>query len=89
MSKEMTIIVLGLVVMASRTLLGLPGAWETALLVLSGGAIAIIGFLLRGEALSGGTKPHARNSFVESVLPTHQEPMHTHDEHKEGIGALN
>ena len=84
MSKEMTIIALGLLVMASRTLFGLPGTWETVLLVLAGGAIAVIGFLLRGEALSRGTRPHEHNSFVESAQPTH-----VHDEHKEGIGALN
>ena len=84
MSKEMTIIVLGLLVMASRTLLGLPGSWETALLVLAGGAIAIIGFLLRGEALSRGTRPHQHNSFVESA-----HPMHVHEDHHEGIGSFN
>lgn len=64
MSKEMGIIVLGLLVIAIRTLSGLPGEWQTMLLVVCGGAIAVLGFLLRGEALSRGTSAH--RNFVEN-----------------------
>lgn len=82
MSKEMTIIALGLWVVVVPYL-GIPGDWRTALLVLSGIGIAVTGFLLRGEALSHGTKPHEHNPFVESGQP------HLAHEHKEGITSLN
>jgi len=89
MSKEMTVIVLGICVIIVPYL-GVPGTWRTALLVVSGIGIATIGFLLRGEALgrgSGGTK---HNTFTES-LPTHGMPADTHSthEHKDGITSLN
>lgn len=90
MSKETTLIVLGLFIMALRTLLGLPGTWQTAALVLCGGAVAMIGFLQRGEALSRGVRPHRHNVFVEAhpdkeVQP---QPNPTHEQ-KEGITSLN
>lgn len=81
MSKEMTLIVLGLLIMALRTVLGFPGTWQTAFLIFAGGAVAIIGFLLRGEALKRGvSRPHEHNPFVESEHP---------HEHREGITSLN
>jgi hypothetical protein len=85
MSKETVLILLGLFVMALRTLLGLPGTWQTAALVLAGGAVAMIGFLLRGESLARG-KHHRQDSFAEAqpIRPT------THQHGKEdGIGSLN
>lgn len=65
MSKEMGIIVLGLAIIAIRTLSGLPGEWQTMLLVVCGGAVAVLGFLLRGEALSRGT--FSNRNFVDNT----------------------
>ena len=88
MSKEMAIIALGLWIIVVRTLLGLPGSWQTALLVLSGAAIVVIGFLLRGEAIGREMRSRSRLEersgtypFVDNATPTH--------EHKEGITSLN
>ncbi|MEK7108821.1 MAG: hypothetical protein AAB919_00080 [Patescibacteria group bacterium] len=83
MSKEMTIIALGLWIIV-LPYLGIPGDWRVVLLVLSGIGIAVTGFLLRGEAISRGTRPRAHDSYVES-----SQPMHVHEEYKEGITSLN
>lgn len=80
MSKEMTVIVLGLLV-AATPYLGIPGSWKTILLVLAGFGIAVAGFLLRGEALSRSNK---HNHFVENSAPMAHP---THRDH--GIGSLN
>ena len=83
MSKEMTVIVLGLFVIVVPYL-GIPGDWRTVLLVLSGAGLAVTGFLLRGEVLARGErKPHEHNPFVES-----NQSNFAH-EHKEGITSLN
>lgn len=88
MSKEMTIIALGLWVVVVPYL-GIPSDWRAVLLVFSGLGIAVTGFLLRGEALSRGTiKPHEHNPFVESSIPVHTGAHLAHD-HKEGITSLN
>ena len=58
MSREMSIIVLGIWVMIVPYL-GVPSAWRTILLVLSGAVIAVIGFLLRGQTFS---KPHNKKT---------------------------
>jgi hypothetical protein len=87
MSKEMAIIVLGILVILVRTMLGIPGNWQTAIFIVAGALIAILGFLLRGEAISRRSHTPARSrhdtySFVES------DPESAH-EHKEGITSLN
>ena len=66
MSKEMSLIVLGIVV-AVVPYLGIPGSWKTALLVLCGLGIALIGFLLRGETLS-----HPDHEVVKESHPLEQ-----------------
>ena len=88
MSKEMMVIALGLWIIAIRTFLGVPGSWQTFLFIATGAALAVIGFLLRGEAL-GRARPASESpskkssySFIESGTP----PVH---EHKEGITSLN
>lgn len=86
MSKEMTLIILGLLIMATRTLLGLPSALQTALFIVAGGAVVIIGFLMRGETLRRGMRPHAHHPFVESGIES--DASHHHDQ-KEGISSLN
>ncbi len=85
MSKEMMVIALGIWV-AVVPYLGVPSAWRTALLVLSGLGIAVVGFLLRGEALgrpgrAGGATSSTHSNFVENMDQPH--------EHKEGITSLN
>ena len=75
MSKEMTVIALGVWV-AVVPYLGVPGSWRTVILVLSGLAIAAAGFLLRGEAIArGGAR--ASGSYVESAgadATAHEDP---------------
>ncbi|MES2203257.1 MAG: hypothetical protein V4474_02990 [Patescibacteria group bacterium] len=72
MSKEMLVIVLGVWVVI-LTQLGLPyRPWGAVLYALTGVAIAVAGFLLRGEALGRNT--------IEQRGPIQK------DEHKEGLG---
>ena len=66
MSKEMLVIVLGLLVIVVPSL-GLPGSWRGVLLVLTGVAIVSVGFLLRGEVISKGVQGSEKNNFVETV----------------------
>lgn len=87
MSKETMLILLGLFIMALRTLLGFPGAWQTAMLVIAGGAVAMIGFLLRGEMLARGGRHHRHDSFVEA-RPQPAQPTHPHG-HQEGVTSPN
>ena len=75
MSKEMLIIVLGVWVVV-LTQLGVPyRPWGAVLFALTGVALAVIGFLLRGEAL-GRT--------MDSNTPSPKR-----DDHKEVLGPLN
>lgn len=70
MSKEMAVIALGLWVVIVPYL-GVPGSWRTTILVLSGIGIAVIGFMLRNEALTHGhTDSHT--TFAESTPPRHE-----------------
>ncbi len=75
MSKEMGIIILGLWI-AVVPYLGIPSSWRTAVLVLSGLGVAVIGFLMRGETLSGIVRT-GRLPFVENSGPksrSHERP---------------
>lgn len=81
MSKEMTVILFGLLV-AITPYIGIPGVFKTVLLVLSGLAIAVVGFLLRGESLARDDA-HGEKPFVENVT----QSFRTHRDH--GIGPLN
>jgi hypothetical protein len=88
MSKEMAIIALGALVIIIRTVLSVPGSWQTPLLIAAGLAIMTVGFLLRGEAIGRHQQPRATQrsatySFVESPEP---EPA---NDKKEGITSLN
>lgn len=92
----MLVIALGLWVIVVRTLLGIPGSWQTVLLVLTGVLLAVIGFLLRGEALSrAGARPvrserASTYTFVENTPGASSEPTPSAaHEHKEGITSLN
>lgn len=48
MTKDVGILVLGLVVVATP-FLGLPSSWKTVIFVISGLVIAFLAFLLRGD----------------------------------------
>lgn len=89
MSKEMMVIALGFWILLLRLALGVPGSWQTFLFILTGVALIVIGFLLRGEAISRelGSRPlrrehAARYPFIESA------PAHAHEQ-REGINSLN
>ncbi len=81
MSKEMTVIALGVFV-AVVPYLGIPGLWKTAILVLSGVCLAAVGFLLRGESLARGAG-HGHDHFVENSGPK------TSSTRDHGISSLN
>jgi hypothetical protein len=70
MSKEMTLIILGLLVSA-LPFLGIYSSWKTPLFVVAGLFVMLIGFLLRGETLSKGNGIKAsqleHKPFVEST----------------------
>ena len=85
MSREMAVIALGVWVILIPYL-GVPGGARTVLLVLTGIAIAVLGFLLRADTV-GRTPSHdgrrarhsrGRASFVESV-PAEPATAHEHD----------
>ena len=87
----MTVIILGIAVIVVPYL-GFPGSWRTLILVALGAAVAIIGFLLRGEALrrlpgQGGTAAHA--NFVERTPAQGVTEHPASHEHKEGITSFN
>ncbi len=84
MSKEMWVIVLGVWIIIA-TQLGVPGPWRTALVIASAAAIAILGFLLRGEALSRGKSHGTDHSFIENAPGAE----HLRHDRKEGINSLN
>jgi hypothetical protein len=85
MSKEMWVIVLGLLVIAMPHL-GIPGAWKTILFVVLGASIAALGFLLRGESLSRGSGAVAnREHFVESTPSSVSSVPHE----SQGINSFN
>ena len=72
MSKEMGVIILGLLVIIIPYL-GLPISWRTILLVIVGVGITIIGFLLRGEVISKGTAGSEKHHFAEPTKTIEQE----------------
>ena len=90
MSKEMGIIVLGVFVVI-QPFLGVPDSWHTFLSLAAGLAILVLGFLLRGEALSSDRKGSSKHSFVENntatIVQDYSSQEHTH-EHK-SVGSLN
>jgi hypothetical protein len=63
MSKEMGVILLGVWVIIVPYL-GVPSGWRTIILVLSGIAVMILGFLLRAQELSAPRG--SKNTFMEN-----------------------
>ena len=74
MSKEMAVIVLGIVV-AVTPYLGIPGSWKTILLLVTGVSILVLGFFLRAEMLSRGLRRGNNHPFVENA---HEEQTRIH-----------
>lgn len=81
MSKEMTVIALGVWIVV-LPYLGIYRSWLTVLMVLTGIALMVIGFLLRGDSLAeehrNGHKPqqHARRPpmpFEENTARVEQD----------------
>lgn len=64
MSKEVSIILLGLVV-ALIPYFGFPGSWRDGFLLVAGIVIAALGFFLRKEALARGDI-HRADFFVDN-----------------------
>ncbi|MBC7836503.1 hypothetical protein H7X87_01870 [Acetobacteraceae bacterium] len=87
MSKDMTIIVLGLWI-TILPYLGIPNSWRTLLFVLSGLAIAMLGLFMRSESLRRGSRRAAHHPFVENSAPADSNIDSTY-ERKEGISSLN
>jgi hypothetical protein len=75
MSKEMTIICLGLFVIV-LPYLGIYRSWLTLFMVLTGLILIAIGFLLRGEAMS---REHEDDHRSHNHAPNHDSR----------IGSLN
>lgn len=93
MSKEMAVIALGVLVILTRTFLGIPGSWQTVLLVVSGVGLVILGFLLRGEAIGRQARVAPRASqrvsypYADNLT---EEPATAPEPHEErGITSLN
>lgn len=86
MSKEMTVVALGIWILI-LPYLGVPGSWRTTLLALTGVGLIVLGFFLRAEVLSRGGRHGSHHSFVENSATSAQE-HHSHDR-KEGINSLN
>lgn len=94
MSKEMSVILLGVAVVIVPYL-GVPASWRTLLLLLAGLALIVIGFMLRSQGTARVGKNSPYHPFVEN-LPDRQVGDaasivndHTAHEHKEGITSLN
>ncbi len=81
------VIALGLWIIVIRTFLGVPGSWQTFLFIATGIALAVIGFLLRGEAL-GRTRNEGEKSSKKSSYSFIEGGTQT-NEQKEGITSLN
>ncbi len=75
MSKEMSVIVLGFLVVVIPHL-GVPGSWHAILFGVSGLAIAILGFLLRGETISRGMRK-TDSPFIESTGQAHYDQQNS------------
>jgi hypothetical protein len=73
MSRDMTLIIVGLLTIAVPTLQGFPSPIRTVILVICGAIVVIIGFIMRSQNLSKPKKaPEQHSSFQESVRPTNE-----------------
>ena len=87
MSKEMSVILLGVAVIIVPYL-GVPASWRTLLLILAGLTLVVVGFLLRAQGMARAGKSSPHHPFVENN--TAKIALDYSDEsHKEGITSLN
>jgi hypothetical protein len=83
MSKETGVLAAGLLVFLTP-FLGVPGSWRTVILIILGAAIAIMGFLLRGQSLghapriknSSASRSRSQQAFVESPIQSLPDEAH-------------
>lgn len=88
MSKEMTIMVLGVWVMILPQL-GFPSSWRAVLLFITGFLIVVVGFLLRKQALAAEGKHTEHRSFVENTVLPEPDVATPRYDRKERINSLN
>ena len=89
MSKEMGVILLGILnIVIATDLLAVPIWWRMLLLVLAGVTLIVIGFLLRAKEMTREEKSSPYHPFVENGSTKAVLDL-THDSHKEGITSLN
>jgi hypothetical protein len=79
MSKEMTIIVLGVWVIVVPYL-GFPTSWKTVIFFVTGVLVVYLGFSLRAGALARGSRRTEHHPFAEN---------HYSHGQKEGINSFN
>lgn len=85
----MMVIALGFWILIVRLVLGVPGSWQTFLLILTAVVLIAIGFLLRGEAIGREMGPRAlRREHAERYTFVESAPAQAH-EHRERINSLN
>ncbi len=78
MSKEVSVLTLGALI-AFLPFLGLPGSWRTIVMIVAGLIVAVIGIMLRREALARGSGGSRGTSFFvdnrssESVAALQEE----------------
>ncbi|HWB33742.1 MAG TPA: hypothetical protein VG753_00240 [Candidatus Paceibacterota bacterium] len=86
MSKETFVIVLG-VWLVVATQIGVPfHPWLSIIYAISGLLVALMGFLLRTQALARDGKRSAHRPFVENSDTLAHSSLH---DRKEGLGSLN
>ena len=94
MSKEMAVIALGVWVII-MPYLGIYRSWLVVLMVLTGIALMVLGFLLRGETIARehhGDHPKSPRRKRSSHLPFEEKAATVEQDYSEGhstIGSLN
>jgi ABC-type nickel/cobalt efflux system permease component RcnA len=89
MSKETTVIVLGLWILV-LPLLGIPRSWLTVLMIVTAALLIVVGFFLRAEVLSRTARRAGHNHpFAEHLPHEAHEDNHLGHERKEKLNSLN
>jgi len=82
MSKEMAVIAFGIWVIIIPYL-GIPGEWRTILTVVTGAVLIILGFFLRAEMLSRGSRHSNHHTFVENGSRNETQNYSGYNEHSQ------
>ncbi|HEY4517420.1 MAG TPA: hypothetical protein VJI74_00835 [Candidatus Paceibacterota bacterium] len=69
MSKESTLLLLGIGIVLTQ-FSGLPSSWKNVLFFICGGAVAVLGFLLRRRMLAASSsgREERTNSYVQNGI---------------------